>query len=99
MNLSDSEAVILKGSQLHERICALSTFMDSVVNRQDNLVLSFDLYCILLEYSVLLGKFDVTEKLSVDQLIDYDQLIFDTGAQKLLVIVDFFAPLNSVTIA
>ncbi len=99
MNLSDSEAVILKGSQLHERICALSTFMDSVVNRQDNLVLSFDLYCVLLEYSVLLGKFDVTEKLSVDQLIDYDQLIFDTGGQKLLVIVDFFAPQNSVTIA
>ncbi|HEX9656902.1 MAG TPA: hypothetical protein VGB89_08335 [Bacteroidota bacterium] len=99
MNLSDSEAVILKGSQLHERICALSTFMDSVVNRQDNLVLSFDLYCVLLEYSVLLGKFDVTEKLSVDQLIEYDQLIFDTGAQKLLVIVDFFAPQNSVTIA
>jgi len=99
MNLSDSEAVILKGSQLHERICALSTFMDSVVTRQENLVLSFDLYCVLLEYSVLLGKFDVTEKLSVDQLIDYDQLIFDTGAQKLLVIVDFFAPQNSVTIA
>lgn len=96
--MSDSEAVILKGSQLHERICALSTFMDSVVNRQEQLILSFDLYCVLLEYSVLLGKFDVMEKLSVEQLIAYEQLIFDTGQQKLNVQVDFFAPPNSVTI-
>ena len=97
--MSNSETVILKGSQLHERICALSAFMDSVVNRQETLVLSFDLYCVLLEYSVLLGKFDVLEKLTVEQLIDYDQLVFDTGSHKLVVHVDFFSPQNSVTIS
>jgi len=97
--MSNSEAVIVKGSQLHERICTLSSFMDSVVARQERLLISFDLYCILLEYSVLLGKFDVAEKLTVDQLIAYDQLIFDTGTQKLRVEVDFFAPQSSVMIS
>jgi hypothetical protein len=97
--MSNSEAVILKGSQLHERVCTLSSFMESVITKQETLILSFDLYCVLLEYSVLLGKFDVIEKLTVEQLIMYDQLIFDTGANKLVVHVDFFAPLNSITIS
>jgi hypothetical protein len=97
--MSGSETVIVRGSQLHERICALSSFMDSVVSRQERLLMSFDLYCILLEYSALLGKFDVAEKLTVDQLIGYDQLIFDTGGQKLVVEVDFFAPQNSLMIS
>jgi hypothetical protein len=97
--MSNSEAVILKGSQLHERVCTLSSFMESVITRQETLILSFDLYCVLLEYSVLLGKFDVIEKLTVEQLIMYDQLIFDTGENKLVVQVDFFAPQNSITIS
>lgn len=97
--MSESEAVILKGSQLHERICSLSTFMDSVVENQETVVLSFDLYCLLLEYSVLLGKFDVMEKLSLDQLVGFEHLVFDTGTQKLRVKVDFFAPSNSVSIS
>ncbi|MDH3251265.1 MAG: hypothetical protein OEM41_00660 [Ignavibacteria bacterium] len=97
--MSNSEAVILKGSQLHERVCTLSSFMESVITNQETLVLSFDLYCVLLEYSVLLGKFDVIEKLSVEQLIMYDQLVFDTGSHKLIVNVDFFAPQNSITIS
>jgi hypothetical protein len=96
--MSESEAVILKGSQLHERICSLSTFMDSVVDRQETVVLSFDLYCLLLEYSVLLGKFDVMEKLTLEQLLSYEQLVFDTGGVKLRVKVDFLAPVNSVSI-
>ena len=96
--MSESEGIILKGSQLHERICAVSTFMDSVSNKQEELILSFDLYCVLLEYSVLLGKFDVMEKLTVEQLLGFQQLIFDTGQQKLTVEVDFFAQPNSVTI-
>jgi hypothetical protein len=92
------ENVLVRGSQLHDRVAALSNSLDSQLAPQNRLVLSFDLYCILIEYTALLGQLSLEQGQTVPELMHYDDLIFDTGLHKLAVSVDFFGPSNSVQI-
>ena len=92
------ESVLVRGNQLHERVAALSNSLDSQLAPQDKLVLSFDLYCLLLEYTSLMGQLSLENGQTVPELLTYDDLIFDTGVHKLAVSVDFFGPSNSVQI-
>jgi hypothetical protein len=93
------ETVLVRGNQLHERVAALSHSLDSQLAPQSKLVLSFDLYCILLEYTALMGQLNMEHSQSVPELLLCDDLIFDTGVHKLMVSVDFFGPTNSVQIS
>ena len=92
------ENVLVRGNQLHERVAALSNSLDSQLAPQSKLVLSFDLYCLLLEYTALMCQLNLEQGQSVAELLTYDDLEFDTGVHKLGVSVNFFGPLNSVQI-
>ncbi len=96
--MKTAEYVLVRGNQLNERVIALSQSLDSQLAPQTKLVLSFDLYCVLLEYTVLVGQLNLTTGQTVEELISYDDLIFDTGLHKLIVSIDFFSPANSVQI-
>ena len=93
------ENVLVRGSHLHERVAALSSSLDSQLAPQSKLVLSFDLYCLLLEYTALMGQLNLEHCQTVAELLTYDDLEFDTGVHKLGVFVDFFGPMNSVQIS
>ncbi len=96
--MKTAEYLLVRGNHLNERIIALSQSLDTQVAPQGKLVLSFDLYCVLLEYTVLVGQLNLTGAQSVEELLAHDDLIFDTGIHKLIVSVDFFSPANSVQI-
>jgi hypothetical protein len=92
------ESVLVRGNQLHERVGALSHSLDSQLVPQSKLVLSFDLYCLLLEYTALMGQLSLEHGQTVAELLTYEDLEFDTGVHRLGVSVDFFGPMNSVQI-
>jgi len=97
--MSETERFLVKGAQLHERICALSSYMELEARRQEKLRISFDLYCIMMEYSALLARFDSSEGESLEELLEYEDLVFDTGHYNLAVSIDFFAPPNTISIS
>jgi hypothetical protein len=96
--MKTAEYVLVRGNNLNERVISLSESLDTQLAPQSRLVLSFDLYCVLLEYTVLVGQLNLTDGQTVEELLGYDDLIFDTGLHKLIVSVDFFSPTNSVQI-
>ncbi len=97
MIMSHAETYLLKGTQLYERICGLSASLEST-EPQTKLVLSFDLYCLLLEYTSLVGRLNAGDAATVDELLTYDELMFDTGSYHLLVSIDFFSPSDTIII-
>jgi hypothetical protein len=96
--MKTAEYVLTRGNHLNERVIALSHSLDTQLAPQSKLVLSFDLYCVLLEYTVLVGQLNLADGQTVEELLSYDDLLFDTGLHKLIVSVDFFSPANSVQI-
>ncbi len=96
--MSHAETYLLKGTQLYERICDLSSRIESEIQDQTKLILSFDLYCLLLEYTSLVGRLNSGDATTVDDLLTYDELMFDTGDYHLLISIDFFAPPDTVVI-
>jgi hypothetical protein len=97
--MSETEQLLLKGTQLHERICALSSYMEMESRQQTKLLISFDLYCVMMEYSALLARFDSTGGETLEDLLDYEDLVFDTGHTSLNVSIDFFASPNTISIS
>ena len=95
--MSQAETYLLKGTQLYERICALSASIEAE-QPQTKLILSFDLYCLLLEYTSLVGRLNSGDAATVNELLTYDELMFDTGNYHLLVSVDFFASQDTILI-
>lgn len=95
--MSQTETYLLKGTQLYERICTLSASLEPK-ELQTKLVISFDLYCLLLEYTSLVGRLSAGDAATVDELLTYDELMFDTGNYHLLVSIDFFAPSDTIMI-
>jgi hypothetical protein len=54
----------------------------------------------MMEYSALLARFDSSaEGESLEELLEYDDLVFDTGHYNLDVSIDFFAPPNTISIS
>ncbi len=96
--MTTAEQVLNRGNQLHERVASISGSLDAQLAPQTKLILSFDLYCVLLEYTALVGQLNLAQGQSVEELLSYDDLIFDTGLHKLVVTVDFFSPFDSVQI-
>jgi hypothetical protein len=93
------ETYLFKGTQLYERICALSASMESSGREQSKLLLSFDLYCLLLEYTALVGRLNSVGGAEVEELFQYDDLIFDTGNNHLAIAVDFLASPETIIIS
>ena len=93
------EALLTKALELCTYINTISSSMDGPQKGTRRLVLSFDLYCLLLEYTVYLKGVSESNPNTMEELILCDDLLFETPQRQLEVHVDFFLPANTVTIA
>ncbi len=94
-----TEEVLLKGTRLTERIRSLCAEVDDGARRPARLELSFDQFCMLLEYTSLMGEFKAAGGHSLEELMCSEELVFESGDYKLSVGVDFFAPPKTVHVS
>ena len=92
------EEVLVKGVQIQQRISSLSNMLDSQVAHQEGLTLSFDVYCALLDYTVLMNNTHSNRGLLLQELLMKEDLLFDTGRHQLRISVDFFSSKNTIQI-
>jgi hypothetical protein len=92
------ETLILKGTRLTEKIWSACKAVELRSKKPRTLTLAFDAYIVLLEYSSVVGDTDTTPYYSLESLLTYDELLFETGNYQLSVHVDFFAEPDSVTV-
>ncbi len=93
-----NEAILEKGVKLCTQINDLSDLLEEQNELQSILIVSFDVYCTLLEYTVYLHQFDSASGSTVEDFLRSDDLVFETNNRRLDVKVDFFLPNNSVYI-
>jgi hypothetical protein len=91
------DAILSKGVELCAQINSLSELIEEQ-GEQSTLVVSFDVYCALLEYTVYLHRFDVLASSSLEEYLRSDDLVFEANKKRLDVRVDFFLPANSIQI-
>lgn len=92
------QEVLVKGVEIHKRINDLSTAFSERNIAQEGVVLSYDLYFTLLEYTVRVNETRINPDLLLWELLNHDDLFFDTGTRRLHIIVDFFSLPNTVNI-
>ncbi|HVN48211.1 MAG TPA: hypothetical protein VMU30_05250 [Bacteroidota bacterium] len=92
------EAILEKGVKLCAQINDLSELVKHQQEEQSTLVVSFDVYCALLEYTVYLHQYDASSASSVEDFLRSDDLVFEANNKRLDVRVDFFLPANSIQI-
>lgn len=97
--MSQAETYLIKGSQLYERICTQSSTTKATAPQPRCLTLSFDLFCILIEYTALVDRLNSGKGPTVEELLCSGELLFDTGEHQLMVRVDFFASPDTMVIA
>lgn len=98
MGMSEAESFLVRGTQLYERICAQTLATESTAQRPSQLTLSFDLFCILVEYTVLIDRLNSGMASTIEELFSSDDLLFDAGSVQLVVGVDFFLPQNTIIV-
>ena len=92
------QEVLVKGVEIHKRINDLSTTYMERNFTQECVVLSYNLYFALLEYTVLVNETRVNSELLLWELLNHDELFFDTGTHRLRICVDFFSPRDTLNI-
>ncbi len=80
------------------QINALSAWTDQQSRPQNRLVVSSDVYWILLEYTVYIHALQGTEGHTLEEYVRTDDLVYDTGPHQLDVHLDFFLPPQSFRI-
>lgn len=93
-----TEALLTKALELCTYINTISASSHEKAKEKPKLILSFDLYCLLLEYTVYLKGLSDTNPNTVEELLLCDDLLFETPNRQLEVRVDFFLPPNSVIV-
>ncbi len=96
--MTSDEEVLVKGVHIQQRIASLSAMLDSQTQHQERLTLSFDVYCALLNYTVLMNQEKQNKDLLLQELLLKDDLLFETGNHQLYIFVDFDAPPNAIRI-
>lgn len=96
--MSGVEALLTKALELCTYINTISASFDKEAKEKPKLILSFDLYCLLLEYTVYLKGLSDANPNTVEELILCDDLLFETPKSQLEVRVDFFLPPNTVNV-
>jgi hypothetical protein len=88
-----SAGLLSRATDYCSQINLLSTLLDAQEKEQHTLVLSFDVYCTLLEYTAHLNPALETEEdvMSAEQMIITNDFLFETPHHKLAVRVDFFS--------
>jgi hypothetical protein len=93
------ESLLTKASDICSYINTLSEHVATQHRRQKKLIVSFDVYCLLLEYTALLNHTQQNGgSSSLEELIDIPDLVYETKKHQLAVCVDFFKPQGSVDI-
>jgi len=87
--ISDDE-VLVKGLHIQQRISNISALLHSLSERQEQLTLSFDVYCSLLNYTILMNNTHPNRDLLLQELFLKEDLLFDTGKHQLFITIDFF---------
>jgi hypothetical protein len=97
-NMSE-EAILAKGVELCAQINNLSELVEEQRQKeQSTLVVSFDVYCVLLEYTVYLHRYETLVSSSLEDFLCSDDLVFEANNKRLDVRVDFFLSANSIRI-
>jgi hypothetical protein len=98
--MSISEVLLTRATDICAQINLLSTLLDAQQKEQHTLVISFDVYCTLLEYTAYLNPAleDEKEIIAAEQMIIANDFLFETPHHKLAVKVDFFAPSGVIDI-
>jgi hypothetical protein len=92
------DAILSKGVELCAQINDLSEQVERQQREQSTLVVSFDVYCALLEYTVYLHRYDALASSSLEDYLCSDDLVFEANNRRLDVHVDFFLSANSIQI-
>jgi hypothetical protein len=99
MLMSQAESYLMKGAELYERIYAQSAAAVDNVPPPTRLTLSFDLFCLLVEYTSLVHRLNIGEGPAVEELLCSDALYFETRERQLSVGVDFFASPDTIVVS
>jgi len=95
---STSTILFLKGLHLNNRILKLAKTTQNKRSGQPKIRLSFDLYCILIEYFVIIYNDDEDIDLSIEELLIQDTLQIEVGSVTYTLEVNFFSPSNTLII-
>lgn len=92
--MSLSETLLTRATDICAQINLLSALLEAQQKEQHMMVISFDVYCTLLEYTAYLNPALENEEdiIKAEQMIIANDFIFQTPHHKLAVKVDFFAP-------
>lgn len=97
MATSETE-LFLKGLELNERILDLSNSLKPGRNEKNKLVLSFDLYCVLIKYFILIYQEPENIDSTLEELLSDDNLKIEVGDVTFTLEVNFFSPPNTIII-
>jgi hypothetical protein len=94
-----TEQVLQKGADLTERIRVLGSVTQAQGQKPTVIHLSFDLFCLLAEYSLLVSQLHLGESQDLSELFLEDQLFFEMGDHQLQLMVDYFEAPNTVFVS
>ncbi|MCX7984310.1 MAG: hypothetical protein N3A63_05360 [Bacteroidetes bacterium] len=97
-NRTSRNAIVTRGIDLCAQISYMSMQAERLSQPQRDLVVSFDVYCDLIEYSIYLQNMSTSSLSTLEEYLQADDLIFQTNSHQLVVVVDFFLPPNTILI-
>ena len=98
MAITPQEDLFTKAVDLCTQIHSLSTKAEFDNRQQKQLIVSFDVYCVLLEYTVFLQNMRAETGMTLEEYLCCDDLVFDANGHRLDVRVDFFLMPGSIHI-
>jgi hypothetical protein len=98
--MTHPEQLLTKATDICAQINLLSALMEAQGKAQSKLILSFDVYCVLLEYTAYLNPALQSEAdvRIAEEMIIVNDFVYETPKQKLAVRIDFFSPPGVVDI-
>jgi hypothetical protein len=92
------DELLRRAAEVCARINALSAWARGQQHPHHRLVVSFDVYCLLLEYTVYMQQLHGGDGHSLEEYIHFDDLLYEAEGMPLDVRIDFFLPQNSTQI-
>jgi hypothetical protein len=93
---SPDTVLFLKGLELNNRILDLSHSVKANGKLGNKLILSFDLYCLIIKYFLLLYHEPEDINASLEEILLDDNLQIEVSDLSLTLEVNFFSPPNTV---
>ncbi|GEM_PF-2309061 len=95
---SQSTLLFLKGLHLNNRILELTKNVHTKSPGKQKIKLSFDLFCVLIEYFVIINNDEENIDLTIEELLSQDSLQVEVGAVTYTLEVNFFSPSNTLIV-